>query len=271
LFINLYDFNTIKSYNSGILYNIQNGKVIYGSEGKIYRGQYYPKTLSIHSTSAIASANSTLMFEDETDLYFYSDNKDNSKTIFSINKERQDLKVLERINLGDNKKHKVIDSIQSEKYLYVALENMKADNKIEYMIRKIAKDGSKVDFIIVSNGFSEFIEAEKELVYYRGIEQNRLYEYNSKDNEIKETTNLKNDFWILKKNNTDIDLYKNDEKIVNVISNTLFNFSNIQIEEIGEYIYIKFDLVNDDNSLEEFMFWRLKKDGTKLERLNNTF
>ena len=273
LYMNLEDLNVIENYNKGILYSIQNGKIIYAYQGKIYKGEYYSNTLAIKSSSAIATVYPEFMFEDEKNLYFYSNNEDGSKSIFNVNKESQVLKILNRIYLGNAKKIEIIDYIQSNDNIYIAFEKTKSNDLKEYLIQRINKIDNSVNLVTLDDAFESFVDVSKENAYMKLKDSSTLYEYNSKKDEITKLDNSKviNDMYILKLNGKNIELY-NNEKLLSIILRSIEgSIQNINIEEVGEYLYLKFDLIDNQNSSYEYMFYRLKRDGSNLEKLNDTF
>ena len=72
----------------------------------------------------------------------------------------------------------------------------------------------------------------------------------------------------LQKEETSLKLYKNNSLICDICEVYRENAQNINIREKDNYIYIDFNLIDGMSSVEEYMIYRLKKDGTELERLN---
>lgn len=272
-YINLEDLKTLQSYNKGILYSIQNGKIIYAYQGKVYRGEYYPATLAIRTIEPIATVSPNFLLEDDNNLYFYGNNDDGSKSIFSVNKESQSLNILDRIYLGDATKIDIVDYTQSDDDIYLAIEKNMGNNLKEYTLRKISKDRSNFESITLNENFERFVGATKENVYYELKNSGIFYKYNVNKNEVEKLENNEADenIYTLKLNGKNVELYNKNELFATILRSIDYSVSNIKIEEIGEYIYLKFDLVDSKNNLEEYNFWRLKKDGSNLERLNNTF
>lgn len=271
LYINLDDLSIIKNYNKGVLYSIQDGKIIYEYQGKIYKGEYYKNTLAIKSTSSIATVSPNFMFEDEKNLYFYSTNSDKSKSFFYINKEKQILKILNRMYLGDADKLNVVDYIQSNDNIYIVVEKNKGKNVKEYVLKAMKKDESETKTFILDNNFQRLLYVSKDKVYINYGDS--LHEYSYKSNSISEFSDNKKyeEFYDLKLNGKNIELYKNNEPFSIILRSIENEINNVKIYEIGNNIYLKFDLMYNETKVYEHMFFRIKKDGSNLERLNNTF
>lgn len=262
-YINLDNTNYIDEYNKGILYTIGDGKLIYAYNNNLFKATYYLKTLAINSISSIATLNPNFMFEDNKNLYFYSDNSDNSKSIVSVNKEKQTVKVLDRIYLGENSKLNIIDFKESKNYIYLILE------KDEYEIRRIAKDGEKVELANINSKPSEIVYTIEDNLYYKLNNYSTLYEYNEKENKILEVESTLNSpsVYYLKLTGKNISLYKNESEIITILRDVEKVLNNVSIEEIEETLYIRFDL--NVGEQREIMFWKVNKDGSNLERINN--
>ena len=173
-YINLENTNHIKEYNKGILYSIGDGKLIYEYNNNLYKGTYYVKTLAINSITPIAEVSSNCIFEDDQNIYFYRDNLDYSKSIISINKENQTVKVIDEIyrekmeniyslklngkNISLYKNDEVLVALQRsvekeisntvieefEDYIFVRLELGYEEDR-EIMLWKVLKDGTNVE------------------------------------------------------------------------------------------------------------------------------
>ena len=74
--------------------------------------------------------------------------------------------------------------------------------------------------------------------------------------------------WNLKSRGFELKLYKNNSLICDICEVYRENAQDINIREKDNYIYIDFNLIDGMSSVEEYMIYRVKKDGTELERLN---
>ena len=260
-YVNLNDFNHFSEYNNGYLYYIGDGNIIYSNNNKIYKGTYYLKTLAIKSVSEIATLNPNYMFEDEGYLYFYSDNTDNSKSIISVSKKDQTSKILDRIYADENNEIEILHFEISKNYIYLILNNGM------YQIRKISKDGSDINFV---DGQDEIIGLYtlNDNFYFKISNSMTLYEYGHKDDTIlvKDKVLKAPDVYTTRLVDNKIILYKNDEEIVSLLSD-VESFSNIYIEEIEEYLYMRFDIMI--NGQRRILIFRVKNDGSNIEILNN--
>ncbi len=268
LYINLENTNYLREYNRGILYSIQNGKLIYSYQNYIYKAEYYPSTLAISSVFTIASGSFSFMFEDNNNLYFYSINDDDSKSVFSINKDNQDVNVLDRFYLESSNKLNILSYIQSEDNIYLILERNEKSNK-RYELKAIAKKDSSSKTIALGDKVEDFIYASKNNVFFKLNE--KLFKYDFKTNEISEATEKENirNIYELKVNSNNIALFKDNELFADILKGVENKISNEKIIELGNYLYFSFNLLDDKDSFKEYMFWRIKKDGTELERINN--
>ena len=74
--------------------------------------------------------------------------------------------------------------------------------------------------------------------------------------------------YALRKEETALKLYRNNLLICDICEVYRENAQDVNIREKDNYIYIDFNLIDGMSSVEEYMIYRLKKDGTELERLN---
>lgn len=269
-YINLENTNYIERYNQGVLYYINDGNLIFVYDNNIYKAEYYPKTLAIKTIKSIASVNATFLSEDDENLYFYNNNYDNSKSIISVNKEKKVVSYLDKIYSDVTNKLEILDHTLSENYIYLTLTNVNDGNK--YEIRKIPKTANEIKVKAIDNIPSQNIYAIKDNLYF--TMNNVLYEYDETKDEINETKVPKNapEIYELKLNGKNVELYKNNELFVTILKGIDEQISDTSIEEVGDCIYLKFYLRNSVNEeIKEMMFWQVKKDGSDLIRLNDTF
>lgn len=275
-YANLENTRYVKEYNKGILYYIGDGNIIYAHNNNIFKATYYKNTLAINSIKEIATFIPNFMFEDEENLYFYSNNSDGSKSIISVNKEKQLAKVLDRYYPKEGQTLSLFDYKISEDYIYVVL-NFGVPEAIsteyyDYRIVRIAKDGEKIESIDLDYAPSKYNYTYKNNFYFKyASAYSNIHEYNYKNNEISMIENVKGTHALYDvysdKYSKKVQLIRNDEGWLILKENVSGTVSNVRIQEVNNYIYITFDLNN--NSQREIMQWRVKKDGTNLERLNN--
>lgn len=275
-YANLENIRYVKEYNRGVLYYIDNGNIIYAHNNNIFKATYYKNTLAINSIKEIATCIPNFMFEDNENLYFYSNNSDGSKSIISVNKENQIAKVLDRYYALEGKNLSLFDYKISEDYIYLVLdfgipEGIDIEH-YDYKILRISKDGSEKESIDLNYAPSKYNYVYKNNFYFKyNSEGSKTHEYNHKNNKISMIENEKGDYTFYDVNvynfSKKIQLTKNGEDFIILQEGVAGDISNLKIQEVEEYIYITFDLTN--NSQREIMQWRVKTDGTNLERLNN--
>lgn len=256
-YINLDNPEYYESYNQGELYYIGNENLIFVYNNNIYKANYYPNTLSIKSIKSIARGNISYIGEDENNLYFHN----NDKSIIKVNKTNQNAYYLDQNTLITNVKEFII----SEKYIYLILQDAE-NNKIKI----IFKDTAEVKTIILENKPNNIYTIKDDL-YYKV--NNILYKYNPNKDKVEETEVPKSapNIYELKLNGKNIELYKNDELFITILKGIAEKISGEEIQEVEDNLYIKFNLINENEEIKEMMFWQAKKDGTNLVRLNDTF
>lgn len=269
LYMNLDDTSYIKKFCAGKLYSIQDGNIIYSYQNKICKAEYYRETLTVKNPTSLVSGNSSFVIEDDVNLYFSSSNSDGSISIFKVNKEKQYANVLDRIYMTNESELQVIDSAVTNKELYVLLEKRLPDVGFKYSIEKIEKDGSETELIDLTGAVYEIKYADSSNIYFSYYGETELKKYSEKSAKIESVK--ENDMPIiysLQKEETSLKLYKNNSLICDICEVYRENAQNINIREKDNYIYIDFNLIDGMSSVEEYMIYRLKKDGTELERLN---
>ena len=232
--------------------------------------------IKFNSIKEIATFIPNFMFEDEENLYFYSNNTDGSKSIVSVNKEKQIAKILDRYYPKEGQNLSIFDYKISEDYIYIILnfgipEGISTEY-YDYKIVRIKKDGSKIEATDLNYAPSEYTYTYKNNFYFKYASAfSNIYEYNHKNNEISMIENVKETHALYDvysdKYSKKVQVIRNDEGWITLKENVYGIISNVRIQELNEYIYITFDLNN--NSQREIMQWRVKTDGTNLERLNN--
>ncbi len=271
LYINLENKNKTELYNSGVLYSMQDGKMIYSHQNRIYKAEYYHATLAIRSVKPIVNAISTFMFEDENYLYFYSSNEDNSKSIFSIHKGTQTVKILTRFYLEDAKRIELPTYIDLKDEICCYKIEWKNEKEAIFSLVRVNKETGDTKSILLDKEVERFLGASEENLYFESA--STIYTLHLDTEEISEglEENSEQNLYTLKQNGKNIVLYKNDEMQSIILGNIEKQISNVKLKEIGEYVYIEFDVLEDVSNVKEYMLWRIKKDGSGLERLNQTF
>ena len=214
------------------------------------------------------------MFEDEEYLYFYSNNVDGSKSVISINKEKQTIKVLNRFYPEENRKLTVINYKNSDNYIYLVLDFGKPEGEnfefYDYRIVKISKKDEKIESCSLSFVISDEVYIFKDSLYFKYyLYENDFYKYDHKENKISKIEKFpdKLQAFNVKLKEKNILLCKAEEDVVILLKDSIGQISNSYIEEVEDYLYIRVDIM--DNNQREIMQWRVKKDGSNLERLNN--
>lgn len=269
LYMNLDDTSYIKKFCVGKLYSIQDGNIIYLYQNKLCKAEYYRETLIVRNPISLVSGNSSFMIEDDVNLYFSSSNSDGSISIFKVNKEKQYANVLDRIYMKNESEQQVIDSAVTDNGLYVLLERKMPAGGSKYILEKVKKDGSETQSIDLTGDVYEIKYADNSNIYFIFYGETELRKYSEKSEKIESVK--ENDMPIiysLQKEETSLKLYKNNSLICDICEVYRENAQNINIREKDNYIYIDFNLIDGMSSVEEYMIYRLKKDGTELERLN---
>lgn len=269
LYMNLDDTSYIKKFCVGKLYSIQDGNIIYLYQNKLCKAEYYRETLIVRNPISLVSGNSSFMIEDDVNLYFSSSNSDGSISIFKVNKEKQYANVLDRIYMKNESEQQVIDSAVTDNGLYVLIERKMPAGGSKYILEKVKKDGSETQSIDLTGDVYEIKYADNSNIYFICYGETELRKYSEKSEKIESVK--ENDMPIiysLQKEETSLKLYKNNSLICDICEVYRENAQNINIREKDNYIYIDFNLIDGMSSVEEYMIYRLKKDGTELERLN---
>lgn len=269
LYMNLDDTSYIKKFCVGKLYSIQDGNIIYLYQNKLCKAEYYRETLIVRNPISLVSGNSSFMIEDDVNLYFSSSNSDGSISIFKVNKEKQYANVLDRIYMKNESEQQVIDSAVTDNGLYVLIERKMPAGGSKYILEKVKKDGSETQSIDLTGDVYEIKYADNSNIYFIYYGETELRKYSEKSEKIESVK--ENDMPIiysLQKEETSLKLYKNNSLICDICEVYRENAQNINIREKDNYIYIDFNLIDGMSSVGEYMIYRLKKDGTELERLN---
>lgn len=267
LYMNLENTNYIKIFCDGILYSIKDGNIIYTYQNKIYKGEYYRETLAVKNPTSLVSGNINFMNEDNINLYFYSNNSDGSVSILKVNKEKHYANVLDRIYMTDYSGQRVIDSEITDKNVYVLLELNMANIGYKYMLKEIEKDGSNTKLIELADYVNELKYADNMNVYFKYYEANEFKKYNEKSEQVEDVKDMPI-MYSLQKEESKIRLYKNNSLLCDICEVYRETPQNINIKEYDGYIYIEFDLVDGMSSVEEYMLFRLKNDGTEIKQIN---
>lgn len=262
--INLQTLTSVSEYNKGILYYIGDGNLIYAYNDALYKSTYYKETLGIKSISQIATLTPNYMFEDEQNLYFYSDNEDESKSIVSVSKKNQIAQVLDRIYKDEDSSLEVIDYKISDENIYIILK------KEKYEILGISKDGKILNSIELENMPQKIVYTYNDNLYFKYGYDSALYKYDLKQNQITKTEKAKKapDIYNIELIENNIELYKNEEKLCTILENNVKNIEDVRIEEVADYIYVNIEMKNTWNQ-GEIIFGRIKKDSSEFEKLNN--
>lgn len=269
LYMNLDDTSYIKKFCVGKLYSIQDGNIIYLYQNKICKAEYYKETLVVRNPTSLVSGNSSFMMEDDVNLYFYSSNSDGSISIFKVNKEKQYANVLDRIYMTNESEQHVIGSAVTDNSLYVLIEKNLPATGFKYVIKKVKKDGSETQLIDLTGTVYEIKYADSSNIYFSYYGETELKKYSERSAQIESVKESDMPLiYSLQKEETALKLYKNNSLICDICEVYRENAQDINIREKDNYIYIDFNLVDGMSSVEEYMIYRVKNDGTELERLN---
>lgn len=269
LYMNLDDTSYIKKFCVGKLYSIQDGNIIYLYQNKLCKAEYYKETLVVRNPTSLVSGNSSFMIEDDVNLYFSSSNSDGSISIFKVNKEKQYANVLDRIYMENESEQQVIDSAVTDNGLYVLIEKKMSASGSKYILEKVKKDGSETQSIDLTGAVYEIKYADSSSIYFSYYGETELRKYSERSEKIESVKESDMPIiYSLQKEETALKLYRNNSLICNVCEVYRENAQNVNIREKDNYIYIDFNLIDGMSSVEEYMIYRLKKDGTELERLN---
>lgn len=271
-FMNLNNLQYAKNINNGVLYYIQDGKMIYLYQNKIYKGEYYIDTLVLNSKASLANGNFKFMMEDEENLYFYSSNNDYSISILKVNKKNQYVNVLDRIYSNTKNNINVLDYIFSEDYIYVLFEKNLGALEYEYNIAKVRKDGTENKIITLKNCSKKLECTRKNDLYFKHYSGDEILKYDSKSDQIKAIEDdEKIGIYFLKHEDNKLNLYKNNIFISSICEIYQGEVTNINIKEYNNQLFIDFNVANGESMLLDYMIFKLNKDGTNIEKLNKNF
>ena len=209
------------------------------------------------------------MMEDDVNLYFSSSNSDGSISIFKVNKEKQYANVPDRIYMTNESEQHVIGSAVTDNSLYVLIEKNLPATGFKYVIKKVKKDGSETQLIDLTGTVYEIKYADSSNIYFSYYGETELKKYSERSAQIESVKESDMPLiYSLQKEETALKLYKNNSLICDICEVYRENAQDINIREKDNYIYIDFNLVDGMSSVEEYMIYRVKNDGTELERLN---
>lgn len=269
LYIDLSNTNYINEMGKGSLYYIADGKIIFLYQNKIYKGEYYTNTYKLKDTVSLATGNFNYMFEDDENLYFYTTNIDYSVSVLKVNKVKQYVNVLDRIYQQTKRNMAVLDFKNANNFIYLLIEKNISSVESEYLISKINKDGSKSELIPIeklANGL-EYIKNDD--VYFRYNAKNGLLKYNSKTQNIENVdTDEKIKIFSLKEENSKLNLYQNDVILCSICDISGKNINNVNINEYENYIFVDFNILDENLKTSEYVLYMISKDATNIEKLN---
>ncbi len=258
-YIDLKTRNYLEEYIDGILYSIIDEKLIYATNTAIYKANYYEKTYALKKISQVTKTISSLIGEDDDNLYFIGDN---TGTIFAINKKTQTLKNID----ASSKNLKFVNLLISNKYLYALFKDSN-ENILE--IHKIRKSDMNITKIKHTDDDVVFSFVLKNELYFSDKTFTNLYKISENSDKIEKTDMPKNasNYYEVKLEDKNVNLYKNNEKLVAIKKG--IDGEKVQtdkIEIVDDYIYVKINIMQGEKIISTEL-WRLKEDGTNLEEL----
>ena len=258
-YIDLKTRNYLEEYIDGILYSIIDEKLIYATNTAIYKADYYEKTYALKKISQVTKTISSLIGEDDDNLYFIGDN---TGTIFAINKKTQTLKNID----ASSKNLKFVNLLISNKYLYALFKDSN-ENILE--IHKIRKSDMNITKIKHTDDDVVFSFVLKNELYFSDKTFTNLYKISENSDKIEKTDMPKNasNYYEVKLEDKNVNLYKNNEKLVAIKKG--IDGEKVQtdkIEIVDDYIYVKINIMQGEKIISTEL-WRLKEDGTNLEEL----
>ena len=263
--INLITKQRIETFNQGVLHYINQGEVIYSYDGRLYIGKYYPATYQVYSGSLLVNGECTFVGEYKDYLYFYSTSEKGERQLFSVDTKNANVTYLTTLDSNEYP-GKFLKCLLTKDSLYFILANQNDQSLYRYSFEKNEVEEIEIDLKVLD------IVVYKDECYYV-TSDGMVWEYNHKTNAASQseiTSKMPNLYYLLIENES-VYLYQNGEQYLLVQGDSSGDLSDIEIEEIDNYVYVKYYLRDDNNTIIENKMLEIDKEKKSLMILNDTF